>query len=483
MEQQSLTPDAEVLSIWEQILNRLHDSLAGSAFKWINAVKPLAIDEDTMTLGTPNELTQTWIESHYLAILKDAINDVLKSPRQIVWQTVPQPDAPAKQEIEENNAVLKQDHPDMTKMQQGDLFKQPAPPAPEAGYMHIIAPGDKSSLNPKYTFDTFVTGKSNSFAKAAAEAVAKKPGIEYNPLFMYGGVGLGKTHLMHAIGNRVLENDPDKRVLYVSSETFTNEMISAISKNKTQEFREKYRSIDVLMIDDIQFISGKTSTQEEFFHTFNALRDANKQIIISSDRPPKEVKDMEDRLISRFEWGLVADIQSPDLETRIAILKNKAALDHYDVPNDVMLYIASRIKSNIRELEGALTRVVAYASLVKQPITTDLVATALKDIFPDTETKEITMDVIQDVVAAYFKISVADLHAKKRTRQIAFPRQIAMYLCRELTDTSLPQIGNFFGGRDHTTVLHACDKIASESKKDAKLQNIMEELKERLQKV
>ena len=314
-------------------------------------------------------------------------------------------------------------------------------------------------------------------------AVADKPGKTYNPFFMYGGVGLGKTHLMHAIGNRVLKNHPDRRVLYVSSEQFTNEIIQAIQQGTSDKFRQKYRNIDVLLIDDIQFISGKTSTQEEFFHTFNTLYDAQKQVILSSDRPPREVERLEERLRSRFEWGLTTDIQAPDLETRIAILKTKAQSDHYSVPDDVLVYIASRIDSNIRELEGALTKVAAYASLTKRPMNTDLVAEALKDILPSGKTKEITMDVIQEIVASYFKIKVEDLQSKKRTRTIAYPRQIAMYLCRSLTDTSLPQIGQFFGGRDHTTVIHAFEKVSQEKESDSNLNSILNELIERIQKV
>ena len=368
---------------------------------------------------------------------------------------------------------------------QGNLFTDPVEAAGTANgkEMHLVAPGDRSSLNPKYTFDTFVTGGSNRFAHAAAMAVAKDPGKAYNPFFMYGGVGLGKTHLMHAIGNAVLEKHPEMRVLYVSSEQFTNEIIRAIQEGRPETFRQKYRTIDVLMVDDIQFISGKVSTQEEFFNTFNALHVADKQIIISSDRPPREVQKLEDRLRSRFEGGLITDIQAPDLETRIAILKNKAILDHVDVPNDVMVFIASRIDTNIRELEGALTRVVAYASLTRQSVTTEVVAEALKDVFPNNQTKEITLEIIQEIVAQYFKIRVDELQSKKRTREIALPRQIAMYLCRELTDTSLPQIGKFFGGRDHTTVLHAYDKISSEKEKDTKISKIIADLIEGIQKI
>lgn len=463
--------------VWEQILDNMREQLASSAFKWLDPVKPISLTESELVLGTQTGMAKDWITSHYLTILEDAVTDVIGSRRKILMKVVET----------EKSAVVSPTEPihrmprEKGNPDQGTLFTENHHNG-EAADMHIAA-GDGSSLNPKYTFDTFVTGSSNRFAHAAAMAVAESPGKVYNPFFMYGGVGLGKTHLMHAIGNRVLHNHPEMRVLYVSSEQFTNEIIRSIQEGTAEKFRQKYRNIDVLLVDDIQFLSGKTSTQEEFFHTFNTLHDAQKQIILSSDRPPREVERLEDRLRSRFEWGLITDIQAPDLETRIAILKNKAQLDHFNVPNDVMVYIASRIDSNIRELEGALTRVVAYASLIKKPVTTDLVAEALKDVFPNNKTKEVTMEVIQEIVASYFKIKIEDLHAKKRTRSIAYPRQIAMYLCRELTDTSLPQIGNFFGGRDHTTVLHACDKISKEKESDARLSGILHELIERIQKM
>lgn len=469
---------AELQAIWEQILNNMRDQLAESAFKWLDPIQPISLTESDLVLGTQTAMAKDWITSHYLTILEDAVAAVVGSSRQIVMKVIEaeKTPEPAVEPVRRNP----KDNPD-----QGTLFNNnsESTAAGEGSDMHIVAAGDSASLNPKYTFDTFVTGSSNRFAHAAAMAVAESPGKVYNPFFMYGGVGLGKTHLMHAIGNRVLHNHPEMRVLYVSSEQFTNEIIRSIQEGNAEKFRQKYRNIDVLLVDDIQFLSGKTSTQEEFFHTFNTLHDAEKQIILSSDRPPREVERLEDRLRSRFEWGLITDIQAPDLETRIAILKNKAQLDHFSVPNDVMVYIASRIDSNIRELEGALTRVVAYASLIKKPVTTDLVAEALKDVFPNNKTKEITMEVIQEIVASYFKIKIDDLHAKKRTRSIAYPRQIAMYLCRELTDTSLPQIGNFFGGRDHTTVLHACDKISKEKESDIKLNGILNELVERIQKM
>ena len=353
--------------------------------------------------------------------------------------------------------------------------------APEIKPTNSVILEDSFSLNPKYVFETFVTGNSNRFAHAAALAVAEAPAKVYNPFFMYGGVGLGKTHLMHAIGHRILEKNPNLRVLYISSEKFTNELINSIRDGNPESFRQKYRNIDVLLVDDIQFLSKKEHTQEEFFHTFNTLHNANKQIIISSDRPPREIQTLEDRLRSRFEWGLITDIQAPDLETRIAILRKKALLENLTVPNDVMLFIASRIDNNIRELEGALIRVMAYASLTNQVVTNELVSEALKDVFPHGKTKEITLELIQEIVSSYFKIKMEDLLAKKRTRNLAFPRQIAMYLSRELTDTSLPRIGELFGGRDHTTVIHAHDKIARERNEDNKLNNTIKELIKRIE--
>ena len=318
-----------------------------------------------------------------------------------------------------------------------------------------------TSLNPRYTFDTFVIGNSNRLAHAASVAVAESPAKAYNPLFIYGGVGLGKTHLMHAIGHYVLSQNKKTKVVYVSSETFTNELINSIRDDRNIEFRNKYRNIDILLIDDIQFIAGKERTQEEFFHTFNSLYEANKQIIISSDRPPKEIPTLEDRLRSRFEWGLIADIQPPDLETRIAILKKKAKLENLVVPDEVLIYIAKKILSNIRELEGALIRIVAYSSLTNREINEELAIEALKDIISNTKPKFITPDLIKEKVAEFFNIKIEDFTAKKRTKSIVYPRQIAMYLCRELTDLSLPKIGEEFG-RDHTTILHAYDKISSD---------------------
>ncbi len=334
---------------------------------------------------------------------------------------------------------------------------------------------DELYLNPKYVFSTFVVGNNNRFAHAASLAVAEQPAYAYNPLFIYGGAGLGKTHLMHAIGHHIVRHAPKMKVLYVSSEMFTNELIKAIRENKTHMFKNKYRSIDVLLIDDIQFIEKKERVQEEFFHTFEALKASNKQIILSSDRPPKEFATLEERLRSRFEWGLMADIQPPDFETRVAILCKKAELEEIAVDDEFMSVIeviAEKIRHNIRELEGAFIRVVAYASLTGQSINRDLTREVLKDVFL-TKDRDITPDLIKDNVCRHFDIKRTDIESAKRSRNLSFPRQIAMYLCRNLTDLSLPKIGEAFGNRDHTTVLHACDKIGAELKENEVLKEVI----------
>lgn len=337
-----------------------------------------------------------------------------------------------------------------------------------------------STLNPKYIFEEFVIGNSNRFAHAASLAVAESPAKAYNPLFIYGGVGLGKTHLMHAIGHYIKEHNKDGKVLYISSEKFTNELINSIKDDKNVEFRNRYRNVDVLLVDDIQFIAGKERTQEEFFHTFNALHEANKQIIISSDRPPKEIHTLEERLRSRFEWGLTTDIQAPDFETRIAILRKKAESENYEVNNEVFDFIARKIKSNIRELEGALTRVTAYSSLTNKEVSVELAQEALKDIISSNRPKQVNIDMIKDVVAQHYNIQIEDFESKRRTRSITYPRQVAMYLSRELTDLSLPKIGEGFGGRDHTTVIHAYDKISNDINSSMDFKNIILELKKLL---
>ena len=509
-------PNEDLMTTWLRILETVQESLSSSACeKWLAPVKPVRLDGGTLELSAPNDFIRDWIRSKYLPIIESAAQDTIGEGAHITIISLDLPSVPREDEPAEDRAVprkvqkaaraakgraypdaLHEGGPVQTSLLSEEaemLTDVSATPHMTYGKTSAskgaadlpspIAPGDASTLNPRYTFDTFVTGKSNQLAHAASVSVAENPGHGYNPLFLYGGVGLGKTHLMHAIGHRILEHHPEMRVLYVSSEKFTNELINSIRDGHPEKFRDKYRTIDVLMVDDIQFISGKTSTQEEFFHTFNALHDDNKQIILSSDRPPKEVEKLEDRLRSRFEWGLITDIQAPDLETRIAILRKKAMVDHLDVPNDVMFSIANRVDTNIRELEGALTRVVAYASLTRQPVTTELAMQALKDLFPDGGQKEVTLEVIQEIVANYFQIPVDDLHSKKRSRSIAFPRQVAMYLCRELTESSLPAIGQFFGGRDHTTVLHAYDKIQKEKETDDKLEKTIHDLMERIQKM
>ena len=333
-----------------------------------------------------------------------------------------------------------------------------------------------TNLNPKYTFSTFVVGNNNRFAHAAALAVAEAPASSYNPLFLYGGVGLGKTHLMHAIGNEILRNNKNSKILYVTSEVFTNELINAIKDNTNEQFRIKYRNIDVLLIDDIQFIAGKERIQEEFFHTFNTLYESGKQVILSSDKPPKDIPLLEDRLKSRFEWGIIADISNPDYETRLAILRKKAQLDNIIVDDEILSAIATRVDSNIRELEGTLNKLIAKSSLTKSPITMEMAERAINDIVAQQE-KVISAEFIQETVAKYFNVNAKDLKGSKRSNDITFPRQIAMYLCRNVANMSLPQIGKDFGKRDHTTVMHACTKIEKDIKENSNTKLIVESVK------
>ncbi|NLY67126.1 MAG: chromosomal replication initiator protein DnaA [Tissierellia bacterium] len=434
----------ELEGIWNDVLKLIKVELTEVSFNtWLKTIKPVTIAENIVILAAPNEFTKNILEGRYLNLIKNGIKQVTNTDYDIKF-VIPGEDINLNvgQSIVNNNMITEQ----------------------------------RAQLNPKYTFDTFVIGNSNRFAHAACLAVAEAPAQAYNPLFIYGGVGLGKTHLMHAIGHYILNQTPNAKVVYVSSEKFTNELINSIRDDKNNEFRNKYRNVDILLIDDIQFIAGKESTQEEFFHTFNALHEANKQIVISSDRPPKEIPTLEDRLRSRFEWGLISDIQPPDLETRIAILKKKAKVENIEVPDDVMNYIATKIQSNIRELEGALIRIVAYSSLTNKEITLDLAEEALKDIFSTNKPRKITVDLIKEVVSKDFNVKVEDFNSKKRTRSIAYPRQIAMYLTRELTDLSLPKIGEEFGGRDHTTVIHAYDKISKEMATDEDLKNRIDAL-------
>lgn len=442
-----------IQELWSKTLEAIQDKISKPSFEtWLKTTEAIDLEDDMLIISAPNDFARDWLESRYANLVRDSLKEVTGSSIGVKFVS-----QNTDESIEESDSTL-------LKEDENEEVEQPP----------------KAQLNPRYTFDTFVIGSGNRFAHAASLAVAEAPAKAYNPLFIYGGVGLGKTHLMHAIGHYVQSHNPASRVVYLSSEKFTNEFINSIRDNKTIHFRNKYRSVDILLIDDIQFIAGKEQTQEEFFHTFNALHEENKQIIISSDRPPKEIPTLEDRLRSRFEWGLITDVQPPDLETRIAILRKKAIADQLDVPSDVLAFIADRIDTNIRELEGALIRVVAYSALMNQPITSDLAAEALKDIMSSSRQRAINIPEIQQVVSTYYRLRVEDLKSKKRTKAVAFPRQIAMYLCREMTDHSLPKIGEEFGGRDHTTVMHAHEKIRRILEQDPQLQTAIQELKKRI---
>lgn len=449
--------DAELKELWEKTLNIIKGELSEVSFNtWIKSCEPISMSSDTIKISVPNAFTQEILEKRYKDLVANSIKAICSKLYNIEFLIASEIQNTEEEQSERRQKKIK-DHKKV-----------------------IVNDEMNTNLNPKYTFDSFVIGNSNRFAHAASLAVAESPAKAYNPLFIYGGVGLGKTHLMHAIGHYVLKNNPSAKVVYVSSEKFTNELINAIKDDKNEEFRNKYRNVDILLIDDIQFIAGKERTQEEFFHTFNTLHDANKQIILSSDRPPKEIPTLEDRLRSRFEWGLIADIQVPDFETRMAILKKKADVEKLNVANEVMVYIATKIKSNIRELEGALIRIVAYSSLTNREITVDLASEALKDIISKKQGKHITIEIIQDVVASYFNLRVEDLKSQRRTRNVSYPRQMAMYLSRKLTDMSLPKIGEEFGGRDHTTVIHAYEKISDNLNRDESLQHTIEDLTKKL---
>jgi len=431
--------------VWQEALRRIEGRLTKPSYEsFVKAMAPVSLHGDVFVFSVPSRLAKEWVETRYAGLITEALREVLA--RAVSIQVT----------VAEHTAA------------------PPPPPAP-------VRLPDSVQLSPKYTFDTFVIGSGNRFAHAAAMAVAESPARAYNPLFIYGGVGLGKTHLLQAIGHHVIHGKGLRRVAYISSEKFTNELINAIRDDRTLEFRTRYRNVDVLLIDDIQFLAGKERTQEEFFHTFNTLHEASRQIIITSDRPPKDIPTLEDRLRSRFEWGLIADIQPPDLETRIAILRKKAELEGIRVPDEVAEFIAQRIQSNIRELEGALVRVVAYANLTRSPITVDLASEILKELLPAAAAKPVTIASLQKIVAEHFDIRVEEMRAKRRTKGVAFPRQVAMYLARELTDASLPRIGEEFGGRDHTTVMHACDRVKAAIAQDpqfaARLKRLVDTLR------
>jgi len=435
-------PTVEIKGLWEESVKLIREEMPGVSFNtWIEPIRPVSLEKNILLLEAPTEFNMGIINSRYRDLIRNAVKIVTNRTLDIEL---------------------------MVKSNEQLVHKQPESDE---------TPAWSSILNPKYTFETYVKGSGNQLAHAASLAVAEAPALAYNPLFIYGGVGLGKTHLMHAIGHYILNQNPNAKVLYTSSEKFTNELINAIKDDRNEEFRNKYRNIDVLLIDDIQFIAGKERTQQEFFHTFNALYEMNKQIVVTSDKPPKEISTLEERMRSRFEWGLIADIQAPDIETRIAILRKKSQMERYDIPSDVLVYIADNIDSNIRELEGALNRIIAYSSLTGSAISLDMARECLKQIISGNATANVSPESIMKVVSRYYDVAPDQMLSQKRSRDIAFPRQVAMYLCRDLTGMSLPRIGQFFGGRDHTTVMHACEKIQEELERSSELKRATAEMK------
>lgn len=451
----------DLAEIWVKCKDKIRESFNNEQIFniYIKPIIPLEVTDEYCKVAVKNNFFKNMLEENYASVIEGILSSIIGKNIRLIIETMDSEHTPAASDEVPTTAPKKE---------QQQLFNEKS----------ANEEPNESNLNPKYVFETFVIGNSNRFAHAAAQAVANNPAHAYNPLFLYGGVGLGKTHLMHAIGNRIKQNNPSMKVLYTSSEKFTNEIINSIQNKTTEAFRQKYRNIDCLIIDDIQFLKGKEQTQEEFFHTFNALKDADKQIIISSDRSPREIETLQDRLRSRFDQGLTADIQPPDLETRMAILRTKAASDKIELPNDVITLLATNIATNIREIEGAYNKIVAYTSLMDMPITVETAQKVLADMGNDVKTKQITFEGIIKVVADHYNVKEEELFNKKRTQNIAFPRQIAMYLCRELADLSYPRIGELFGGRDHTTVIHAYEKISKMKADNLKLQTEMQEMVE-----
>jgi chromosomal replication initiator protein len=439
--------------IWEDIKEYVRSRIPDVEFTtWFAKIKPIGVQDGAFVLGVSNSFAAEWLKTHYLSLLEESLKKLGAAAPRIGFRVLPATQEP---------------------MLDPEVRSRPQSSFPDDG---------RSRLNPKYTFEKFVIGQNNSFAHAAALAVAETPGKAYNPLFIYGGVGLGKTHLMHAVGHSVAERFPDKRIDYISTETFTNDLINSIRDDKMASFKDRYRSVDLLLVDDIQFIAGKERTQEEFFHTFNALYEAGKQIILSSDRPPRDILTLEARLRSRFEWGLITDIQSPELETRIAILRMNAEYRRVLIPDDVLEFIAKQVVSNIRELEGALMRVIAYASLnglEGDKVTRAIAAKALSNVFADTEVNNVEMQDVLDRAASFYGLTAEVLKSQGRAREVVIPRQVAMYLIRELTNHSLPEIGQFFG-RDHSTILYSIQKVAELVDKDHEISSAIREIKARL---
>ncbi|MCX5782287.1 MAG: chromosomal replication initiator protein DnaA [Elusimicrobia bacterium] len=447
-----------VEEVWSSVVENLRKTMVEDSFNlWIQPLKAVSFTDSKLRIQVPNKYFSDWIKTHQQETIEKIIKEFTNEDIKLDFE-----------EMQDLTSILKR----------VEDIEEPAVPAPTVTITH------EQQFSSKYTFDRFVVGPSNRFAHGSCEAVAKAPGKQFNPLFIYGGVGLGKTHLLHAIGNFIRKNSPALRVMYVTSEKFINEFIDSLRYEKPATFRNKYRNVDCLLIDDIQFLIEKQRSQEEFFYTFNTLYDSRKQIVITSDRSPKELPNLEPRLISRFEWGVVADIMAPDLETRIAILRKKAEEEHLYIPDDVILYIATHVKSNIRELEGSLLRITAFSAFTGTPLTVDSVQKILKDIVsPPEDAAPITIDKIQHVVAKHFNLDLKDMKSKRRTDAVAFPRQIAMYLARTLTDEfSTNDIGEAFGGKDHTTVMHACNKIKAKMSTDpyfvAKINQISKEIRE-----
>ena len=440
-------------NIWEQILSRIETKVNRHSFyTWFKPTTFVADDGGALRIRVPNPLFRDWLTKHYASVLTDALAEVDRKGTSVSFVTDDEP------------------------------VPQAAPPAVIEPVFEPEVPLDDEQMGglaPRYSFDTFIVGPSNQFAHAASRAVAEAPSRSYNPLFIYGGVGLGKTHLMHAIGHYVLNHLKTLKLTYISSERFMNEMINALRYDRVLEFRERYRSVDVLLVDDVQFLAGKEGTQTEFFHTFNALYDSQKQIVISSDCPPHEIPQLEERLRSRFEWGLIADIQPPDIETKVAILKRKAESEGVGLPDNVALFIAGKIKSNIRELEGSLIRLVAYASLTGREISLPLAQDVLRNILQHDD-RAVTIEVIQKFVADYYQLKPAELKSRNNSKSVAMPRQIAMYLCKNLTNASLPEIGKSFGGKHHSTVIHSIRKIEDLRQRDGNFNSLINTLSESL---
>jgi chromosomal replication initiator protein len=423
-------------NIWEEILARISGKVNSHTFyKWFQPTRFVADAGGSITVRVPEPQFKTWLSRHYSGVITEALRDVGRG----------------------NSTVLYVIDEDATPDGPDDPGLDDDAPATAASRPH--------GLNPRYTFDAFIVGPSNQFAHAACRAVAEAPSRAYNPLYIYGGVGLGKTHLMHAVGHYVLRHSPELKLTYISTERFMNEMINAVRHDRMMDFRDRFRTVDVLLVDDIEFLAGKEGTQNEFFHTFNALHDARKQIVVSSDCPPHEIPALEERLRSRFEWGLIADIQAPDLETKVAILKKKADAEAVPLPDDVAMYIAAKVKSNIRELEGSLIRLIAYASLTGQDITIDLTQESLRDVLAHDD-RAITIEGVQKFICEYYQLKLAELKSRNNSKSVAMPRQVAMYLCKHLTRASLPEIGRSFGGKHHSTVIHSINKVETLRKKD-----------------